>query len=780
MSAPGRYRLPRLRTGAAAALLLAIPLVLTASPAPPASASEQASLRWSVVDTAGRSVGGSVFQLWGPRDGSSAGNGDGGDRASALTATVVDNVGQSDYVGLDEDPEPGGFLVTRIVGDGDGRGEEVAVGAVYRSVPITAPGFLVGDAAPWTDLAGSVEAEPVVVTLLPETEDPKPSARAGGTALQANGVGPQAEVTFVCDVGVVYSLERQNGSNRLRQVNMADGATAWGGAFPSAVTNGLAFTADGTQAYALRQDSTSDTTIYRLAAGAATGTTVVPQGSANGKISTSGGVSLVGGAISPLNGLYYFGGYSKQRVGGTDRAVFELHAYNPATNQYVGRVARVVIAGSSFQSALGYTESGGNGDIAFDAQGNLYLVWSSSGISLTNGTVLIPPGQLNRLVRLNAANVPDVTLSGTGTIDSALLTNLPAESDALPYNGVTFDGAGVLYVQTANGTTGPTRIKPINPNTGATIAPPGARTLNGFIGTDLGSCSYPPTIRLDKNVVDRVATGDQFGLRISAGGSDVASATTDGPATGVQSESAGPAIAVVGTQYTISELAAGTTSLSNYATSYVCRWGSEEAAFAQGTLTGASRSAILPAIPAERAGQALVCTLTNTPIWPGIARWAKSDRTSAALLSGSQWTLTGPTGAASTVRTVDDCVAASAAACTGPDKDYRAGQFEIHGLPNGEYTLVETVAPPGYVLDPTSRRMTISNGGVVDFQNIPNTRASGTVVWQKTDTSTPAQHLSGSEWRIVGPSPATTALAVSDCVAASDGACTGADRDARA
>ena len=53
----------------------------------------------------------------------------------------------------------------------------------------------------------------------------------------------------------------------------------------------------------------------------------------------------------------------------------------------------------------------------------------------------------------------------------------------------------------------------------------------------------------------------------------------------------------------------------------------------------------------------------------------------------------------------------------------------------------------------------------------------GTVLWQKTDAA--AQYLAGSEWKIVGPSPATTELAVTDCVAANDAGCTGADTDSR-
>jgi len=85
--------------------------------------------------------------------------------------------------------------------------------------------------------------------------------------------------------------------------------------------------------------------------------------------------------------------------------------------------------------------------------------------------------------------------------------------------------------------------------------------------------------------------------------------------------------------------------------------------------------------------------------------WKKSDESGRAL-AGSVWTLTGPGGA---TQEITDCVAASAASCTGADKDPAAGAFNLAGLDMGDYTLVEKSAPAGYVLDTTPHRFTLTS-----------------------------------------------------------------------
>lgn len=127
----------------------------------------------------------------------------------------------------------------------------------------------------------------------------------------------------------------------------------------------------------------------------------------------------------------------------------------------------------------------------------------------------------------------------------------------------------------------------------------------------------------------------------------------------------------------------------------------------------ATRSVTVPGLTAS-SGQ-VHCTFTNAQT--GNASWAKAD--GSELLAGSEWILRGPTGDASSDREVADCTSGD---CDGLlDKDNRPGQFEVRGLPYGEYTLIEKVAPPGYVLDETERTVTMRNGRV-DFGVIQNER----------------------------------------------------------
>ncbi|MBC9935788.1 VWA domain-containing protein [Leucobacter sp. cx-87] len=85
----------------------------------------------------------------------------------------------------------------------------------------------------------------------------------------------------------------------------------------------------------------------------------------------------------------------------------------------------------------------------------------------------------------------------------------------------------------------------------------------------------------------------------------------------------------------------------------------------------------------------------------GSLTWNKVNQTGVRL-SGSEWALTpynaqGQLVPANQVAVVD-CVAASAAACTGVDKDPQAGEFLLQSLKLGKYQLVETKAPAGYQL----------------------------------------------------------------------------------
>lgn len=90
-------------------------------------------------------------------------------------------------------------------------------------------------------------------------------------------------------------------------------------------------------------------------------------------------------------------------------------------------------------------------------------------------------------------------------------------------------------------------------------------------------------------------------------------------------------------------------------------------------------------------GQEATCTIVNTAN-PGAVTWTKTDAQSR-FLAGSEWELTEPD--AGTAVAITDCTEEG---CAGPDLDPRAGHFMLEDLKWGNYTLTETLAPPGYKL----------------------------------------------------------------------------------
>lgn len=99
---------------------------------------------------------------------------------------------------------------------------------------------------------------------------------------------------------------------------------------------------------------------------------------------------------------------------------------------------------------------------------------------------------------------------------------------------------------------------------------------------------------------------------------------------------------------------------------------------------------------------------------PGEAYWHKTDNTGdkeagrpGRDLAGSEWNLT--TG--STTVAIADCQKDGQCAAGG-DQDPRPGYFHVTGLEWGEYTLTETKAPFGYLLDKNEHKFTINQDNV--------------------------------------------------------------------
>ncbi len=120
--------------------------------------------------------------------------------------------------------------------------------------------------------------------------------------------------------------------------------------------------------------------------------------------------------------------------------------------------------------------------------------------------------------------------------------------------------------------------------------------------------------------------------------------------------------------------------------------------------------------------------------------WTKVDATTAALLAGSEWKLTGGNLPADGV-TVTDCVQAPCTASTNDqwwvDQDPTAGKFELAKVPAGSYTLTETKAPAGYATG-QAVKVTVVDGTAATTVGAVKNEQNGRAAWVKADATTKA------------------------------------------
>jgi len=389
---------------------------------------------------------------------------------------------------------------------------------------------------------------------------------------------------------------------------------------------------------------------------------------------------LVAGAVDLKTGAYYFGGFSSS---GTS---FYLWRYNP------GSTPRFTFMGTLNTSAN--ANSASNGDMAFDAAGNLFVV---RGV-----------GSTTTVFSVTAANLAGGT---GGTIPSSTSNSFTTNANV---NGVAFDASGKAYLGTGNTVTSYDMPNWTNPSTVAS-------STSGYSGTDLASCSSPATITLEKDVQGRVNDTDQFTLNLAQGSTTLGTATTTGTATGVQSERVGPLPAVRGTTVTFSETGAGGTSLSGYTSSYQCTVDGQPMSPAVSG-TGTSGSVTIPAT-----GQEILCRIVNSP-------------RSAAVTVNKTWVVDGtsyangqqPAGISATPSLTPAGTGTGSVAWGQRRTGFTLGQ----NVGIGETTVIDPNAFPGCTLSSA----TISGPGVNGTQAIgqPTTvKLPGTEnVYQVTNTVT--------------------------------------------
>ncbi|MCI1983689.1 MAG: hypothetical protein LKJ47_02800 [Bifidobacteriaceae bacterium] len=549
----------------------------------------------------------------------------------------------------------------------------------------------------------------------------------GLTAPIAQLVPKQAQAAdqtaFTCAPGYVYS-QQSNG----KVYSTAGGTTLSGwsslGSFNS--VNGIGIGADGSSAYAYERTSSSRDISAILQYTPSTGWTKI----ANSSYTTGLNSSLVTGAVDLLTGNYLFGGYNTVLLGqGQQSTSFKLFEY--------------VVASHAFLRLGSFTVDNitSNGDMAFDAAGNLYVVQS---------------GSQTNIYSVTADNVKSAesAQSANHQIPATKVSSLQGSSTVISnVNGIAFDSDGTIYL--GNGSTlsryDPTTWKQIGSN----------QNIPGGSSTDLASCNSPSTLTIRKNLPNgRALTNDQFTLSAAEGTTPLSSTTTTGNASGIQDVELGPMPVVANDIYSFSEaMASGSGSaLNGYTSTWSCT-DVNNAVVSSGT--GSSGSVKIPSVTGK--GAAVTCTITNVPVSNGSVTWSKVDENNAPL-AGSTWSLVGPTNGTSTTRTVTDCVAKDASGCADSlDKDPAGGKFSLTGLMWGNYDLTETAAPSGYQLDSTTHSFTIDGSATVNvgsFKNVSIPKA--TVIIKKVVQKVDGTQIPGAGWKmsssLAAGSPADIAM----------------------
>lgn len=474
------------------------------------------------------------------------------------------------------------------------------------------------------------------------------TAEVADDAEEAEPAKPQAmalrAVQLQCGPGYVYGV-RANG--QILQITPGGAVTNIGSPASGATSfNGLGMGAGGSAVYGYERSSgggegqVSRASVHRY-------NPATEQWTNTGHVinSNTGGrtVQFVGGAVSLQNSRYYVGGFS------SDGRNFRLWEYDPATNSSVYKGQLNTSAGAS---------TGSNGDFAFDALGNLFIV---RGVASTSTVFSI--------------TAEDLAAASGGIIPGSQSNSVTTMSNV---NGVAFDSDGRAFL--GAGADLRSYAMPNFTNRLDVTA-----SLNS--STDLASCGSPPTITIEKVVEgERVKDEDQFHLTLTQGNSTVGQTTTTGSEPGLQAERVGPLPAVRGVPLRFTETAAGGTNLNDYATSYRC----EVDGVLDPQASGEGRTGTVT-IPAS--GESVVCRFHNAPLLSSVdITKTVLDYDGADPQPGTGWTV----GAASIATT--GTVAAAPAAATQQTNGQGHADWELRfGTAASRATVtVSETQQPGY------------------------------------------------------------------------------------
>lgn len=444
---------------------------------------------------------------------------------------------------------------------------------------------------------------------------PTPTASTTTTTTATSSLSTTAIAPLRCDAGTVYATTAGGSLTGYTTTSATTSYPVTPGFPMTSQVNLLGMNEDGTVAYGAQRSGTFGqiTSVARYSV--ANGWEVLPNSSYTGPGPSS---SFVGGAVSPTSGIYYIGGFHNITSGTTTTRYFRVVFWNPTT-QRLQFLTDILLPTSS-------TTSTANGDFAFDAAGNMYIVLGSTTTSIYS----VP----SALIEAKVAS-PDTP--GVSTVTAKLLYSSTTVGMS-SINGIAFDSDGGLFLSNA------TSIRKFD---STTFAPMGAVRTDLSNVTDLASCALPPTLVINKDVVARVDPAHQFRLSLANSAGEMLSATTTGSATDIQPEAVGPTPIRTGTTYTIAETlqgASGASVTSLYGVRYQC------VNLDGVVLQEGSAASFAFTIKPEWAGESITCTFRNAPLTATITVSKELQDDAGARTPAAGWSMT--MGARATTGTV--------------------------------------------------------------------------------------------------------------------------------
>jgi hypothetical protein len=360
-----------------------------------------------------------------------------------------------------------------------------------------------------------------------------------------------------CDQNTLYAINTTQ--NQLAAIDATTGAVT-NIATMDPANNALAVARNGVAAYAAVNGGNTITG-YDAVNGARTADVT--------NADPGGNRQLLRGAINPATGIYYY-------ASGATPAY--LGAYDTKTGTKIGQVGTIdgLLAGK-------------NGDMAFSTRGLLFVVTGN---------------QIRRVETVPAT-------AGTAALKTTLVSTLPIDANAAGSPGIAFSADGYLFASVGSSVY---KVDPATGNQVGTTIP----IAGGYTPSDLASCNYANTLAAQSSVDHRWASGDQFALKAAAvdpktgavgEATEGNSTITDGTADGVQAKRAGAILTTPKTKYTVTQTAAGTTDLANYATTWRAENVNSGAVIAQGD--GNTASFDFPSATSAD-GTDVVVTFANT------------------------------------------------------------------------------------------------------------------------------------------------------------------------